>query len=182
MSAGLHHDIADGYAVSMSQSFTDDADQFGHLDAPIVFRPRPRLIRAEQRIPWRIGLLCLTLSRFNQNSATVGHLHTLSWAMRSHRSRESFLSVWDGRRLAGELLTRMDPNLPVTLNLAVVRGLAAVKAANQRIGLTQAGIDTAAQILNEPGLFVSETEFLTRLGRLSDSRMDQRLAAAGAHQ
>jgi hypothetical protein len=148
-------------------------------NAAVQFTRRPRLVRAEQRLGWRLGLVVIVLSRFNRTAGTVGHLHVLSWALRSQRSRQVFLAFWEGRRAAGEIVNRMDPSLPLTLSLAAAHGLIEVKD-NRRVGLTESGKALAKRIKSADDLFATELGYLDRLGSLRDARMERLLGPVGS--
>ncbi|GIH12483.1 hypothetical protein Raf01_06550 [Rugosimonospora africana] len=87
-------------------------------------------------------------------------------------------SWWDGRRIADTVTERLDPNLPVTVNLIIVHGLARVTNVNgRRVGLTSEGKSLAARLDTEVELLRGEKEFLARLAPLSDRRITEVLNA-----
>jgi hypothetical protein len=146
------------------------------IDAPVRFRRQPRALAAEQRVAYRLAVLALTLSRFRQATASVEHLHLLTWAMRSHRSRRMLLAWWDGHRFADTVTERLDLNLPVTLNLALTHGLVRIRnAQGNRVSLTEQGAALAARVDEEADLLRIEKAFLARLNDLSDAKITRTL-------
>jgi hypothetical protein len=149
-----------------------DAIELDDLETPVRFHRQPRSLPAEQRVAYRLATLVLTLSRFNHTTASVESLNLISWATRTRRSRATLLSWWDGRRFADTVTERLDPNLPVTLNLAVAHGLAGiVNVARRRVALTEHGGALAARLDAADGLLRIEKRFLASLGTLSDGRI-----------
>jgi hypothetical protein len=145
-------------------------------DLDIVFRRQPKPVVARHRLAYRTALVVLVLSRFNQGAAKLTNLHTLMWATRSSRTRRMFTSWWAGRRLYFTSADRIDPDLQVTLNLALVDGLIEPRANRSRIQLTDKGHDLATRIDAIHDLLVVEKAFLQHLDRLSDGAMERRLA------
>jgi hypothetical protein len=146
------------------------------IDAPVRFRRQPRALLAEQRVAYRLAVLTLTLSRFRQAAASVAHLHLLGWAMRSHRSRSMLLAWWDGRQFADTVTERLDPNLPVTLNLALAHGLVRVhNTQGNRVSLTEQGAALASRVDRDADLLRIEKDFLARLDSLSDAKITRTL-------
>jgi hypothetical protein len=82
------------------------------------------------------------------------------------------LSWWYGRRYADTVTDRVDPNLPVTLNLAIIHGLARIASvARRRVGLTERGEELATRLDEDGSLLRVEKSFLANLGALSDAKM-----------
>jgi hypothetical protein len=142
------------------------------VDAPVRFQRQPRPLPAEQRVAYRLAVLTLTLSRFRQSTASIQHLHLLGWATRTRRSRAMLLGWWDGRRFADTVTERLDPNLNVTLNLALVHGLVRVHGAQgKRVALTEQGAGLVNRVDADEKLLRTEKSFLEGLGQLSDARI-----------
>jgi hypothetical protein len=142
------------------------------IDAPVQFRRQPRLLPAEQRVAYRLAVLALTLSRVRGAVGSVEHLHLIGWAIRSRRSRSMLLAWWNGRRLADTVTERLDPNLAITLNLALAHGLIRIHGGqSRRVGLTEQGADLAARVDEDEDLLRSEKSFLEILKPLSDARI-----------
>jgi hypothetical protein len=172
----LAFDYVDTDLSGPTLAFGNNAEpaELDDLDARVRFHRLPRPLPAEQRVAYRLATLVLILSRFKRATASVESLHLISWATRSRRSRAILLSWWDGRRFADTVTERLDPNLQVTLNLAVVHGLARVaNAARRRIGLTEQGGALAARLYADDGLLRIEKRFLASLGALSDGRISR---------
>lgn len=158
----------------MSNSSVDAIQTF---DSPVTFTSRPRMVRAEQRVAWRLSALALVLNRFNKKAASIQHLHIVGWALRSPRSRQAFLMFWEGKRTAGSLTDRFDPNLAVTLNLALAHGLIDLHSASRRVALTDDGAALASEIEGQPDLLRDVKSFLNSLGdKLSDAKIEKTFA------
>lgn len=160
-------------AVWAAASVQPDLDP---SDVDIVFRHQPKPVLARHRIAYRTALVVLALSRFNQGAAKLTNLHTLMWAMRTARTRRMFAAWWQGRRFYSTSTDRVDPNLLVTLNLALVDGLIEPASNRTRVHLTDKGRDLGNRIDAADNLLVIEKTFLGRLERLSDGAMERRLS------
>ncbi|MGZ6798808.1 MAG: hypothetical protein ACXVGR_03120 [Mycobacteriaceae bacterium] len=119
--------------------------------------------------------MVLVLSNFNRNTASLINLHTLMWATRTRRTRQMFLAWWSGRRLANAVTARIDPDLQITLNLAMVHGLVEPTPDRRRMRLTGKGLELATLVSGELDLLRVEKDFLELLGPLSDSKVDRQL-------
>ena len=86
-----------------------------------------------------------------------------------------FRSWWTGRRLANALTARIDPDLQITLNLAMVHGLVEPTPDRRRIRLTGKGLELAMLVNGELDLLQAEKSFLELLGPLNDSKVDRQL-------
>ncbi len=93
------------------------------LEIPVVFQRQPRPLEARHRVAYRTALLVPVLSRFRGSAASVENVHLFMWATRSARTRQLLQAWWAGRRFAGTITQRLDPDLQVTLNLAAADGL-----------------------------------------------------------
>jgi hypothetical protein len=142
---------------------------------PVVFTQRPKPLDARHRLPYRTALVVLVLSKFNRDTASLLNLHTLMWATRTRRTRQMFLAWWTGRRLANALTARIDPDLQITLNLAMVHGLVEPTPDRRRIRLTGKGLELAMLVNGELDLLQTEKNFLELLGPLNDSKVDRQL-------
>jgi hypothetical protein len=146
----------------------------GELDAPVRFHRQARPLPAEQRVAYRLATLALTLSRFRGATASVEYLHLLGWAIRTRRSRSMLQAWWSGRRMADTVTERLDPNLPVTLNLARVHDLVRLTGTGtqrRRVALTQQGAALAARVEEDTTLLRTEKAFLAGLEPLNDARI-----------
>jgi hypothetical protein len=131
---------------------------------------------ARRRIAYRTSLLVLVLSRFNANAAKLEHVHLFMWATRTKRTRKMLSAWWAGRRFATTQLQRTDPDLLVTVRLAIADGLVGVKGqGRQRIYLTDKGADLAGAIDREEDLLSIEKNFLSSFPRLSDAAVARNL-------
>lgn len=137
----------------------------------VVFRQQAKPVPARHRVAYRSAALVLVLSRFNQGAAAIPHLHTVMWSLRSPRTRQMFSAWWRGRRFAFTSTERIDPDLQVTLNLAVVDGLVTPTGKGRRVRLTGKGEALAARIEDEPELLTVEKAYLDGLGKLTDAAM-----------
>jgi hypothetical protein len=144
-------------------------------DVNVVFRQQPKPVDARHRVAYRTALLVVILARFNQRAATLASLHTVMWATRSARTRRMFRAWWDGRRAYNTVTERIDPDLEITLNLALVDGLVAPKGTRGRIQLTDKGHELARLIDEETTLLAVEKAFLRGFDRLSDSTLVKKL-------
>jgi len=141
----------------------------------IVFRMQPKQVEARHRVAYRTALVVLVLSHFNRRAAKLTNLHTVMWATRSARTRRVFGAWWNGRRFYNASTERLDPDLQITLNLAIVDGLVAPAGEGRRVQLTKKGIELAHLLDGEPELLAIEKKFLGALEPLSDASMDRRL-------
>lgn len=147
----------------------------GPAELDVVFRRQPKPVPARLRLAYRTGVLVLVLSQFNRGAASVINLHTVVWALRTARTRQMFRAWWDGRRFSFSSTSRIDPDLQVTLNLALVDGLIVSRREGARVELLEKGWDLANRIAAVDDLLVVEKDFLQGLERLSDASMDRRL-------
>ena len=144
-------------------------------DVDIVFRRQSKPVPARHRVTYRTSLLVLVLSRFNRGAAKLVNLHTVMWATRTARTRRMFTAWWEGRRFYVTASDRIDPDLQVTLNLALVDGLIEPGSRQTRVVLADKGRELARRIDEVEGLLGAEKAFLTGLTGLSDAAMDRRL-------
>jgi hypothetical protein len=126
-------------------------------------------------VAYRTALVVLVLSHFNQGAARLTNLHTVMWATRTARTRRIFGAWWEGRRFYDSSTERLDPDLQITLNLALVDGLLEPAGQGRRVRLTDKGAELARLLESEPGLLRIEKKFLGGVERLSDASMDRRL-------
>lgn len=166
-------DMPDGAAAWVGASVQPDVDA---ADVDVVFRRQPKPVPARRRLAYRTALVVLVLAHFNQGAAKLTNLHTLMWATRTARTRRMFTAWWEGRRFYFTSTDQIDPDLQVTLNLALVDGLIEPGANLTRIKLTDKGRDLARRIYNIDDLLTVEKAFLKRLDRLNDGAMERRLA------
>jgi hypothetical protein len=141
----------------------------------VVFRRQPKPVDARHRIAYRTALLVLVLSHFNRRAAKLTNLHTVMWATRSSRTRQMFKAWWSGRRTYNTTTDRLDPDLQVTLNLALIDGVIAPAGGGTRTRLTDKGTELARLIDDQPEVLTVEKTFLAGLTRLSDAEMERRL-------
>lgn len=155
------------------------SEERGQLDAiedtRVSFVRQPKALPATRRMSFRLAVLVLVLSRFRNNSASLSSAHLFLWSLRSTRTRQMLLSWWSGARSAGSATSRLDSQLPITLNVAVANGLVAVKSSTGRISLTNAGLELASAINEQPELMLAEKQYLSRFLRLSDAEITRRL-------
>lgn len=144
-------------------------------DLNVVFRTQPRPVQARHRVAYRTALLVLVLASFNRGAASFVHLHTVMWATRSSRTRQMFIAWWSGRRVRDTATDRFDPDLQVTLNLALVDELVQLSGNRQRVRLTDKGRGLADLINDDSELLAVDKSFLGKLSHLSDAEMQRKL-------
>ena len=154
-------------------------DDLEGIDVPVVFRRQPRVLLAEHRVSFRLALLVITLSQFRSATANVGSLNLIGWAVRTRRSRLMLKSWWDGHRYADTVTERIDPALPVTLNLAITHGLVRLLPTGHRVQLTELGASLASELNANPDLLVIEKDFLSSLAPLNDTRLSRLMTWEG---
>lgn len=170
-------DRDEGVLWSLAASDADSEPE--NLAVPIVFRRQARPVEARRRVAYRTALLVLILAGFNRNAARIDNLHLLMWATRSARTRRLFEAWWSGRRFANTVTQRLDPDLEVTINLALVDGLVASTGSNrERVRLTEKGMQFATLINARSGLLNIEKEFIASLAVLSDAAVRQHLGGS----
>lgn len=151
------------------------------IDARIRFQRQPSPIPAAQRVSYRIATLCLILGSFKQNAASIDYLHLLSWAIRTRRSRAIMDSWWEGRRAVDSATVRLDPALPVTMNLALAHALVSFTGKNRRrLQLTNDGLALLQTLRASEDLLRIEKDFLASFDKLSDSSLAKRLGRVQA--
>jgi hypothetical protein len=146
-------------------------------DVNVFFRRQSKPVPARHRVAYRTALLVLVLSRFNQHAAKLTNVHTLMWATRTARTRRMFTAWWEGRRFYFTATDRIDPDLQVTLNLALVDGLIEPGTNRTRVQVAEKGRELARRMDELENLLVVEKAFLNSLERLSDGAMERRLTA-----
>lgn len=146
------------------------------LGLAVIFHRQPRAVPARHRVAYRTSLLVLVLSRFNQGAARLDNIHLLTWAARSGRTRTMLQRWWTGRRFVSTSTVRMDPDLDLTIRLALADGLIQTAGSNrQRLKLTDKGKLLATAVDEAPSLLGIEKDFLETLKPLSDGAIDRRL-------
>jgi hypothetical protein len=168
------HPYRDEATLWQLAAASDDAETVSP-EVDIVFRRQPKLVEARHRVAYRTALVVLVLSRFNLGAARLTNLHTIMWATRTARTRRIFSAWWEGRRFHNSSTERLDPDLQITLNLALVDGLLEPAGQGTRVRLTDKGTELARLLDGEPALLHIEKRFLGGLQRLSDASMERRL-------
>ncbi|MET9808149.1 hypothetical protein [Streptomyces halstedii] len=157
-----------------------DGDFFegeGVEEARVKFRRQPRPIPADARVGYKVAQATLVLHTFNRNAATLENLHLFSWALGTPKRRQMLLSWWSGNRYANTVTQKLDPYLPVALNIGVMRGVMRITTgAKNRIHLEPSGVLMAQEIEHDHDLFAAEKNFLRQFGRLSDASVSRQLA------
>ncbi|MDX5574348.1 hypothetical protein [Streptomyces sp. ID01-9D] len=149
----------------------------GFEEARVTFRRQPRPIPADARVGYKIAQTALVLHTFNKNAAALENLHLFSWALGTPRRRQMLLSWWSGNRYANTVTQRLDPYLPVALNIGVMRGVMRITTGTKsRIHLASTGVLLAQEIEQDHNLFAAEKNFLRQFGRLSDASVSRQLA------
>lgn len=160
------------WALAASAPLAESED----LQVPAGFHKRPQQVEARRRIAYRTSLLVLVLSRFNKQAAKLQNVHLFMWATRTGRTRRMLSAWWSGRRYVTTQLNRIDPDLQVTVRLAIADGLVRVGGqGNQRLYLTDEGSDLASAIVREEGILSTEKRFLASFPRLSDAAIARHL-------
>ncbi len=160
----------EGQAVLWALAAAASTIEAEELQIPAGFLKRPRAIDARRRIAYRTSLLVLILSRFNGKAAKLENVHLFMWATRTKRTRKMLSAWWAGRKYATTQVHKIDPDLLVTVRLAIADGIVGIKGkGRQRICLTKKGIELASAIDHEVGLLSTEKSFLASFPRLSDA-------------
>jgi hypothetical protein len=89
-----------------------------------------------------------------------------------------FSNWWAGRRYADTVTSRIDPELDVTLNLALVDGLIEPLSDRSRVRLSGKGSALAKLIEASEDTLLSEKAFLSQLPALSDTTITRRLGSS----
>ena len=89
-----------------------------------------------------------------------------------------FKNWWEGRRYADTVTSRIDPELDVTLNLALVDALIEPLSDRKRVRLSQKGKALAELIVGAQDVLAVEKAFLSSLKPLSDSTITQHLGSS----
>lgn len=144
-------------------------------DLDVVFRRQPKPVDARHRVAYRTALLVLVLARFNRRAAKLSSLHTMMWATRSSRTRRMFSAWWDGRRSYNTLTERIDPDLEITLNLALIDGVVEPVGQTARVRLTTKGSQLAGLIAADQELLRVEKSFLDTFSKMSDTALEKKL-------
>jgi hypothetical protein len=142
------------------------------VDSPVTFRVRPLALPGELRPLWRLSVLLLMVSNCRGERASLPQLHVLSSALRSPVTQESFLQALSGNRQPDSFVTRFDPVLNQTVDLAVGEQLVAWDR-GKRIHLLGRGRRFVTTIMATPDLLTVEKQLLNRLpNRLTQSEVD----------
>jgi hypothetical protein len=72
----------------------------------------------------------------------------------------------------------LDPDLQITLNLAIVDGLVVPGGDGRRVRLTEQGIELANLLHSQSDLLKVEKDFLAELQPLSDAVIERRIGEA----
>lgn len=158
--------------MTMSQLSLPDPN-----NVAIEFSNTPVLISVRNRVPWRTVILCLILSRFRGKQATLGHLHILTWAIETDATRGRFKIWLSGARPMDRATARVDPELNVTVTLALGLGLVDVIGTTHKVKLTDVGIELVNEIDSHEELLEVEKRYLAELGPLNESRLQSTLGA-----
>lgn len=146
------------------------------IDAPLTIRNNPVLVSVRARVPWRISVLCLVLSKFHGQRARLDHLHLITWALGTSGTRDLLLVWLSGRRPMDGATARVDPALPITVALGTGEGLVVVQA-NGKLQLTSKGRLLASEIDQAEALMKVEKAYLRQLGPLNETRLSSILGA-----
>jgi hypothetical protein len=149
-------------------------------DLSVTFTRRAAPVDARRRVVYRTALLVLVLSYFNRDAAHLSNLHLIMWGTRTARTRLLLRGIWSGRRYTFDTTVRIDPELQVTLNLAVRDGLVETQNTNlSRVRLTDNGRRYASAIRADENLLALEKQILDELSPLSDAAVARRIGASG---
>lgn len=87
------------------------------------------------------------------------------------------LSWWSGSRHASTVTQRSDPNLPVALNVGLIRGMVKITgASHNRVSLQPLGVLFVQNIELDEDLMSAEKAYLSQFNKLSDAAVSRRLA------
>jgi hypothetical protein len=169
----------ESHAVLWALSSSASLSEAEGIEIRAGFHKRPRAMEARRRVVYRTSLLVLVLSRFNGNAAKLQNVHLFIWATRTARTRRLLSGWWSGRRYATTQLQKLDPDLQITIGLAIADGLVAVTGNNrQRIRLTAKGEGLAHAINGDEELLAVEKRFLETFPRLSDAAVARNLGVS----
>lgn len=144
------------------------------VEGVVRFTRRPVLVAAASRVPWRLSILCLVLSRFRNGSARVEHLHLITWALTTPTTRAQ-MRVWlDGVRPMDSATVRIDPALQTTLTIGLAEGVIDVLG-NAKVRLTSRGREVVQAIDSVPDLLKTEKTYLSEIGPLTETGLTSRL-------
>lgn len=144
------------------------------LDARVRFQANRTVLPASNRVVWRMSLLVLVLGKFRGQTASVGSLHLISWALRGSRTSNMLRSWLTGETVADLVTSRMDPLLETTLRLASAEGLVTMTT-NGRVALTERGKELAAVLDGDGDVLASEKSLLRDIAPLNDSSLAKRM-------
>lgn len=162
------------------QGFALDEGHPSGLNVPVTFTPQPHPIEARHRIAYRSAVLVLILGSFRTNTATLDHLHLISWSLRTSRTRAMFLSWWSGRSYIGTSVTRIDPGMQVTVNLAIADDLIAFSAqSGASLKLLEKGLKLLGRIDADEELLKTEKSLLSVVRPLTNAELDRRMGRVG---
>ena len=145
-------------------------------DPRVRFTNSPVLISVRHRVQWRTAVLCLILSKCHSQRARLDHLHLLNWSLETAGTR-ALLKLWlSGARPMDRATVRIDPELNVTITLA--RGLNLVDVlSSKKVALTETGKALAKELNESADVLTVEKAYLASLGTLTESRLENALAA-----
>lgn len=159
-----------GLAIVTPETVIDE------VDAVVRFTRRPVLVTAASRVPWRLSILCLVLSRFRNNSARVEHVHLINWALTTPTTR-ALMQVWlSGIRPMDSATVRIDPALQTTLTIGLAEGLIEVLG-NAKVQLSARGLEAVREIDSLPNLLKTEKTYLAEIGPLTETGLTRRIGA-----
>ena len=144
---------------------------------PVASRATALPLAGRDRTGWRIAALALILRACYGRSATIEQLHVLMWYLRDEQNAVILRRTWEQTDQAPRALRAFDPLLDDTLALARAAGLIEQQK-NGRQVLSAAGA-TLADSMRSRELMDVEQRALTDLGRISESRMWEKLGSPG---
>lgn len=143
--------------------------------SPIAADAVPLPLPGRERVAWRLGLLCLCLSKCRGRAASIPQLHILTWALSDEEHYTIFSRKWFGE--PGQPSLRVtNPALPDLLRISRAAGFVLQKP-NGRQELTEDGKRLVAEMLGaDQPILAKEAEMLAALGLITESDMWRRLS------
>jgi hypothetical protein len=152
----------------------------GVSDAGFSFVRRPNPVDGNLRLAWRLSLLVITLGLCCRGGrSSLRRLQVLNWAVRTPRSRSTFLSALEGRSRPQDVLVRTDPILNKVLQYARGEKLIDHPRAD-RAQLTELGRAASREILADQSCLATERTFFESIGqRVTEDWISSTLSEVG---
>ena len=153
------------------------------LHSPIRFVSRPSPVEPDMRLPWRVALLAVALSRLRGGKSSLARLRVLDWSLRTEPSRQLLLRALRNATRPEDVITRSDRSFEYALLFATAEsliGLRRTSAGNGRVHMLPAGVALVADIGRLPNCFEREIAFLNLVTpHLTEGWVSRMFRAAG---